>query len=557
MRTSSALSAMGSLCLFVLLLAVAGSPLHAQSAGAFTGEYYNNLDLSGAPAFIRQDPEINFNWGASAPDPAITTDSFSVRWTRWYNLDSAGPYSLTLTTDDGSRLWVDGNLVVDMWYDHGLLTRMATLTLAAGYHLVRVEYYNHGGSATAIMSLSFTGTYPDWKGEYFDNPDLTGAPVLVVNNPEINFNWGVNSPDPRIPADRFSARWTRSQYFDAGTYRFTLTTDDGSRVWVGDRLLIDQWRDQPPTAYTADMTLAAGTYPLRVEHYDRSGNASIQLSWATAPTSSVWNGQYFASQDLTGNPALTRKDADLAFNWGAAGPGSRISGDIFSAKWDSARTAPVAGFYTVYATVDDGVRVAVDGNRLIDAWRDQPPTNYAAVVYLAAGVHNWHVEYYQHLGGASLTVQIVTGIASTPLTTGNDINVQVGGAGWLAGSGTDWQKGQNGSASWVSSLNNAFTLPTYNWGRWYPALPAARSYEVLAYIPAGTATTRSAHYLIAHAGTVTFQTIPQTAYKDQWVSLGAYYFNGLGSEFVALADVTYECPRCYTVVWSSLKFSPR
>ncbi len=554
MRLIRACVLLGLLILFAgILLPVS---VRAQSTTAYTGTYYNNTDLSGTPAFIRQDQAIDFDWSSSTPDPAITGDNYSVRWTRWYNAESAGPYNLKLTSDDGSRLWVDGSLVLDMWYDHAAQAQTASLDLTAGYHLVRVEYYNRGGAATVHLDIAFAGTYPNWKAEYYNNANLSGTPVVVTDNPDVNFDWGTKAPVSGLPADQFSVRWTRDQYFDAGTYRFSLTTDDGSRVWVGDKLLIDQWRDQPPTAYTADITLDAGTYPLRIEHYDKSGTASVKLSWTPTLGGGIWNASYFKNADLSGNPVLKRQDADLTFDWGTAGPGSKVSGDVFSARWDSARIAPASQFYTVFATADDGVRVSVDGKRLIDEWRDQPPTTFGATVYLAAGQHNWQVEYYQHLGAASLSVQILPGVAAQPPVAPHDISVEQGGPGWIGGS-AEWHTALAENIKLASGPNNAFFLPLTTSGRWYPTLPEARNYEVFAYIPGGVATTHSAHYLIAHAGTVSAQTIPQANYKDEWVSLGTYYFSALGTEYVLLPDVTYECARCFTIVWSSLKFSPR
>ena len=60
----------------------------------------------------------------------------------------------------------------------------------------------------------------DWRGEYYNNPHLDGAPILVRNDVSVNFDWGSGSPGPGIPADNFSARWSRSVNFPAGTYRF-------------------------------------------------------------------------------------------------------------------------------------------------------------------------------------------------------------------------------------------------------------------------------------------------------------------------------------------------
>jgi len=66
---------------------------------------------------------------------------------------------------------------------------------------------------------------------------------------------------PQIQPDWFSVRWTRTLWFDAGRYRFTTTTDDGVRLYLDGQLIVDQWRDQPPTTYTAERDWAPGSIP--------------------------------------------------------------------------------------------------------------------------------------------------------------------------------------------------------------------------------------------------------------------------------------------------------
>lgn len=560
-RYQRLVSLIGVVLFAVLFLAAAPSPAQAQSTTSFTGEYFNNISLSGTPVFVRDDPAGNFDWGNGSPALNIPADNFSVRWTRWYYINTAGNYTFTMTSDDGSRLWVDGALAIDMWWDHAPLARSATFNLSLGYHLLKMEYYEHSGGALAQLTITSSSTFPDWKGEYFANQNLSGSPALTIDNVQINFNWGTGSPDPSIPSTHYSVRWTRNQFFNAGTYQFTATADDGIRVWVGGTLLIDQWRDQPPSTYTASITLAAGTWPLRVEYYQNGGGAVAIVSWSSvSPSGSSWTGQYFSNPSLSGFPVFVRSDPAVNFDWGTSGPGGGISPVNFSVKWDSAQSVPSTAFYTVYVTVDDGVRIWVDGRLIIDQWHDQPPSAFASTAYLTAGLHNWHIEYYQHLGGAQIKVQIVPGVTPPPPPPppSGDIIVDDGGSGWLAGgNASSWRSvnGYGGRSLWT--FNNAFIQPLYNWARWYPSIPQARNYEVYVYLPAGVGSTRNARYWISHAGMFNLRPIAQPFYPNQWVSLGTYYFSGAGGEYVSLSDVTYECYLCYTVAFDAVKFSPR
>ncbi|MCS7059723.1 MAG: PA14 domain-containing protein [Anaerolineae bacterium] len=119
----------------------------------------------------------------------------------------------------------------------------------------------------------------DWRGDYFNNPNLAGNPALIRNDSNINFDWGNGSPDPQINADGFSTRWTRRLYFDPGLYRFTLRVDDGARLFVNGVLVIDEWRDGALRDVSTDLTLAAGEHDLRIEYYERGGRAAIALTY--------------------------------------------------------------------------------------------------------------------------------------------------------------------------------------------------------------------------------------------------------------------------------------
>jgi predicted flap endonuclease-1-like 5' DNA nuclease len=119
-----------------------------------------------------------------------------------------------------------------------------------------------------------------WQGEYFNNLDLSGEPALVRADTAIDFYWGTNPPAPEIVSDGFSVRWTRRLDLDPGRYRFTARADDGVRLWVGDQLLIDAWFDHPAHPYSGEIDVAGGPAPLRLEYYDRTLEASVQLHWA-------------------------------------------------------------------------------------------------------------------------------------------------------------------------------------------------------------------------------------------------------------------------------------
>ena len=122
-----------------------------------------------------------------------------------------------------------------------------------------------------------------WKGEYYNNKNLEGSPSMVRDDGTgyLNFDWDEGSPSTAcgIGSDFFSVRWTRSLNFDSGTWRFTVTTDDGMRLYVDGSLVIDKWFNQVATIYIADVDLTAGTHTIKVEYYEYDLTAVAKLSW--------------------------------------------------------------------------------------------------------------------------------------------------------------------------------------------------------------------------------------------------------------------------------------
>jgi alpha-glucosidase (family GH31 glycosyl hydrolase) len=117
-------------------------------------------------------------------------------------------------------------------------------------------------------------------GEYFGNQELKGEPIFVRRDSTLNFVWGTKSPDPRIPNDHVSVRWTGDicPTKESGSSKFKVVSDDGVRVWIDDSLVVDAWHDQAPTDYPIEMKLEPGrSYPIRIEYFENTGGAHFQF----------------------------------------------------------------------------------------------------------------------------------------------------------------------------------------------------------------------------------------------------------------------------------------
>ena len=239
----------------------------------------------------------------------------------------------------------------------------------------------------------------DWRGDYWANSTLSGEPALVRNDTAVFFDWGSGAPASTLPVDQFSARWTRQLSFDAGVYQFFLEVDDGARLFIDDQLVLDEWQAGSQRISSATVPLAAGRHTLRVEYFERTGQALARFWWERQLTFTGWEGRYYSNPDLQGDPALVRDDAAISFDWGGGSPAASVGGDGFSARWRRTVTFD-PGLYRFYARMDDGLRVRVDGELLLDEWQDGPDRTVATDVDLAGGNYQVEVEYYERTGGA-------------------------------------------------------------------------------------------------------------------------------------------------------------
>ncbi|MBN1876673.1 MAG: LysM peptidoglycan-binding domain-containing protein [Anaerolineae bacterium] len=119
-----------------------GIPSHA-----WLGEYFGNVNLSGAPVITRMDDFIGFEWGQAAPMDGIPDEFFSVRWTRMASFWEDN-YAFCVRADDGVRLYLDGSVIIDEWHgSKGDVASCKEVDLTKGNHKIQVDYYEEGRDA--------------------------------------------------------------------------------------------------------------------------------------------------------------------------------------------------------------------------------------------------------------------------------------------------------------------------------------------------------------------------------------------------------------------------
>jgi endoglucanase len=121
-----------------------------------TGTFYQGTALAGTPLLTRTDSTIDFNWAGGSPAPGVVpADQFSVRWQGEVEARSNELYTFYVTHDDGARLWVNDQLIIDNWTDHAAIEDSGSIPLQLGQrYSIRLEFYENGGDATASLSWS-------------------------------------------------------------------------------------------------------------------------------------------------------------------------------------------------------------------------------------------------------------------------------------------------------------------------------------------------------------------------------------------------------------------
>ncbi len=264
----------------------------------------------------------------------------------------------------------------------------------------------------AAMALGIPGAAraccPDtveglWSGQYFANTTLTGTPVLTRIDSNINFEWGVGAPATGLPVDGFGVRWTRDVFFAAGLYDFVVVADDGTRVQIGDRLVIDNWRDMQGQPIVQRVFVPGGYQRVTVEYFEGQGGAKMQFFWAFVRGG--WLGEYWDNTSLSGDPIVSSNDPNyINYAEGVGWPPTGVPTDSFSVRWLKSEWFP-AGTYVFKAETDTGLRMWVDSALVINRFDDTADKGVlTATVTLTEGVHDLRVDYFQNGGIARVNV---------------------------------------------------------------------------------------------------------------------------------------------------------
>lgn len=416
-----------------------------------TAEYFADPNLSGLVSRTT-DPQINFDWQLDPPNTDMPKNDFSVRWSGTVEAPMSGEYEVVSRADDGVRVWVNGVQLIDDWAERGVKENSGKITLARGqkYDIV-FEYFD--GINTALARLSWRrpdgvteiipasqlypkgvpdivprerGTGTGLTAEYFADTSGT-ALIMRRTDPMVNFQWKEASPHADVPTDGFSVRWygyVEPRY--SGDYTIVTKTDDGVRVWIDGKKVIDDWNSRATKENSATVTMQAGEkHRITMMYYENTGLARAHLYWITPhgmreaiPQSQLYpmnvpdiamppagTGTGLSAEYFTGvfaQSVLTRIDPQIDFRWNYDAPDSRLPANNFSARWTGKIETRSPGVYEFAAKSDDGIRVTINGKTVIDNWSSAGlRTSNGAITLERGKKYDMRVEYYDDTGYAT------------------------------------------------------------------------------------------------------------------------------------------------------------
>ena len=163
------------------------------------GEYFANQNLEGSPALTRIDSTVDFDWGDGSPAEGIPKDHFSARWSGTLVPPASGEYEISIRSDDGSRLFMDGKQILDNWSDHALQSVSVQLALEKGksYDL-RLEYYENTGGAG--MTLGWLAATKELEAEAVRAAKSSDVAVVFVGTSSAIETEGVDRTSLDLPS---------------------------------------------------------------------------------------------------------------------------------------------------------------------------------------------------------------------------------------------------------------------------------------------------------------------------------------------------------------------
>jgi PA14 domain len=471
------------------VVSVPGTFLSGGNGTGLLAKYYLNTVQTGWD-WRRTDPKIDFNWGDTAPGGPVPT-AFSVEWTGQVQAYTTEPYTFELQASGGVRLALGGSVVIDQLANAVNRTFTVTVALTRGEKTaIALSFRDTGANAAVALRWSTptiskrlvpqTQLYPNdgWHGvlaTYYDRNDYT-APFLTERlESNLDANWGSGGPRPMPNAhnDDWSVVFT-GQLQAPATGDLQVCARAGGDVTISVDGVARRTATGVSDGCSSPFAVTEGTkYALEVRLKDLGGDAYLTLSWAmdgvfdaeTVPSErlsppAAWTPPnrgltvtYYDTDNFNATQgagvkvfATTRIEANADLSWGNYRPefsSALTSSNSFTSRFTGRLEAPCSGLYELEVFADDGARLWLDDQRVVQQW--SYGTQQGAV-WLDAGLHDLKLDHRADGGGANVSLRwraaCMSVNAFTPIPNANLRPTGDRGTGGYVLSGGDNGNGQ-------------------------------------------------------------------------------------------------------------------
>jgi beta-N-acetylglucosaminidase len=381
--------------------------------------------------YIEKKPSLKHNWGAKGP-LSNKYDHFTAKFDQSQYLNK-GDYFVQTYADDGLIMDVDGKTVINRWnYSPQYVDRSLLTNISAGNHTI-TTLYSEGVKGAGIYSDIVP--FGDWLAYYYGNEDFEGTPLtskvikgIGSSNNLKETNWQESPLPGVVPKDHFSATYSTAMKLSAGDYVLRTGADDGLQVYIDGKLVLDRfspvgYREDDIKVHIEDNDNASDKEVHWIEVKYKDGVLSSRVDVELQPYTEIedpsvsdgWVGEVFPSMDFTGTPVVlggksaTNKIDELDFDWGRGSPSPFIEDDYYSTRFKKKVNITDPGYYVLNTWADDGVKVYVDGQRMIDSWGYQSDHLRQAGVNLSSGEHIIMVEHFDKILGSKIKFKLEKG----------------------------------------------------------------------------------------------------------------------------------------------------
>ena len=410
--------------------------------------------------------------------PKFPNDHFACEWTGKILVDDEGKYTFMTRSDDGSRLWIDGKMLVDNWGLHGAREKRGTVELKSGWHDFKATHFENAGGASMVVNWQGPDTnnrrkllqgshegkieqekegpkedkFEDgFKAEYFffkHNTNSKGynikakQPDLVKGTKFINFknDKAFQNEGKGFPGNNFACQWSgKIMIENTGKYTFFTSSDDGSRLWINGKRIVNNWGLHGRRERRGSIELRHGWHDFRATHFENRGGASMIVSYKGPDTNNKkkllegdhdgkieqpkplpsykkgFNAKYFffnhgtshqgyktegKKPDLEKTVKVIRFRNDREFRK----EGKKFPGDHFACEWSGKILVEETGKYNFYTRSDDGSRLWINGKKVVDNWGLHGAREKRGTIKLEAGWHDFKATHFENAGGANMIV---------------------------------------------------------------------------------------------------------------------------------------------------------